>query len=170
MSTKKKSRIQRLKPERVQEGLAATPNPAPNPTPDPPKRKAKPSALADTLRDWESLLNAAVDHAAELGGTEPYRAALAESLDKVKQAKGVQELHDAHRQASTRTLGEVLFEGKDRAVRLRGSIRAALGPTTERLIQFGIRPSRRRQLAQQETPKPVPQPEIVSKKADGSRE
>jgi hypothetical protein len=168
MSTKKKSRIQRLKPERVQEELAATPAPAPDPQPK--KRKAKPSALADTLRDWESLLTAVADHAAELGVAEPYRAALAESLDKVRQAKGVQELHDAHRQTSTRTLGEVLMEGKDRAVRLRGAIQAVLGPTTERLIQFGIRPSRRRQLAQQETPKPVPQPEIVAKKADGSRE
>jgi len=165
MSTKKKSRIQRLKPERVQDGLAATPSP----TPDPPKRKAKPNALADVLREWESLLNAVADHAGELGVAEPYRAARAESLDKVREAKGVQEMYDANRQASTRSLGEALFEGKDRAVRLRGVIRAVLGPTTERLTQFGIRPFRRRQLAKQDAPKPT-QPEIAEKATDGSRE
>ena len=68
-----------------------------------------------------------------------------------------------------RYAGSVLdFEGKDQAVRLRGVIRAALGPTTERLTQFGIRPFRRRQLAQQEPPKPAPQPEIAAAPADRS--
>ena len=157
----KKNRIQRLNPEPVQAALAATP--APDPDPQPKKRKAKPSALSDTLREWESLLNAVADNAADLAPVELYRKAVVESLDKVKQAKGVQELHDANRQASTRTLNEVLLEGKDRVVRLRGAIRAALGPTTERLTQFGIRPLRRRQLAQQKATPELPQPEIAAK-------
>jgi len=159
----KKNRVQRLKPEPVPAELAATPAPDPNPDPQPKKRKAKPAALSDILREWESLLNAVADNMADLGPVELYRKALVESLDQVRQAKGVQELLDANRQAATRTLGEVLLEGKDRVVRLRGAIRAALGPTTERLTQFGIRPLRRRQLAQQKANPQIPQPEIAAK-------
>src|SRR3954468_4578006 len=102
-----------LKPERVQDGLtvrnAANPNsqtekgdttmstnlnsnlnPSPDPTPQS-KKKGKPSAFADILRDWESLLGAVEDQVAALASVGPRRAALADSLEKAKQAKVLQE-------------------------------------------------------------------------------
>jgi hypothetical protein len=89
---------------------------------------------------------------------EPHRAALAETLDKARQAKGLQESHRAGKQTTTQTLKEIVVEGKDRA------IRAELGPTTEQLTQFGIRPLRRRPLRHKQQggtppPAPAPQPE-----------
>ena len=138
--------------------MSTTPNPNPSPNPQPKKRLAKPGALSDLLREWESLLNAVADHAADLGPADPYRAALAESLEKVKQAKGVQELNAAAKQTSTQTLKQMVSEGKDRAIRLRGAIRAALGPTTEMLTQFGIRPLRRRPLRHKQQPSEAPTP------------
>ena len=150
--------------------MSTTPSPSPAPNPQPKKRKSKPSALADVLREWESLLSAVADHAAELAPADPYRTALADSLEKIKQAKGIQELHGATKQMSTQTLKEILVEGKERAIRLRGSIRAALGPTTERLTQFGIPPLRRRALRHKQPveappPAPAPQPEGPAAKA-----
>jgi hypothetical protein len=128
-------------------------------TQQPKKRKSRPNALADTLRQWESILNAVADHPIVLAAVEPHRAALAESLDKAKLAKGVQESQSAGRQATTQVLKETVVEGKDRAIRLRGAIRAELGPTTEQLNQFGIRPLRRRpprHKADSGTPAPPP--------------
>jgi hypothetical protein len=131
----------------------------PDPAPQPKKKKTKPSAFADFLREWESLLAAVADRAPDLAPVEPHRTALAETLDKARKAKGVQESHGASRQSTTQTLKEILVEGKDRAIRLRGAIRAELGPTTEQLTQFGIRPIRRRPLRhKQEAGTPAPPP------------
>jgi hypothetical protein len=145
--------------------MATTPNPNPNPNPQPKKKKTKPSAFADVLQEWASLLTAVADRAPDMAPVEPHRAALAETLEKAKKAKGVQESHGASRQSTTQTLKEILVEGKDRAIRLRGAIRAELGPTTEQLTQFGIRPLRRRPLRHKQqggtpSPTPAPQPEI----------
>jgi hypothetical protein len=149
--------------------MATTPNPNPSPNPQPKKKKNKPSALADVLQEWDSLLAAVADRAPDLAPVEPHRAALAETLDRAKKAKGVQESHGASRQTTTQTLKEILVEGKDQAIRLRGAIRAELGPTTEQLTQFGIRPIRRRPLrhksAAAPTPPPASQPELQAGKA-----
>jgi len=151
------------------------PVPVPNPTPQPKKRKPRPNALADVLRQWESMLNAVADHAAVLAPVEPHRAALADSLDKAKQAKALQESHGAGRQATTQSLQKIVVEGKDHAIRLRGAIRAELGPTTEQLTQFGIRPLRRRPSRNTATPTtpapaPAPQPEVQAGKAVTAKE
>jgi hypothetical protein len=133
------------------------------PDPQPNKKKSKPSALSDTFQDWESLLAAVDDRAPELPGIEPHRSALAASLAKARQTKGVQESHEASRQATTQSLRAIVVEGKDQAIRLRGAIRAALGPTTEKLKQFGIHPLRRRPPRHQEdTPTPPPAVEVVT--------
>ena len=147
--------------------MATTPNPSPSPNPQP-KKKNKPSAFADVLQQWDSLLAAVADRAPDLASVEPHRAALADTLDKAKKAKGVQDSHGASRQTTTQTLKEILVEGKDQAIRLRGAIRAELGPTTEQLTQFGIRPLRRRPLRHKTaapTPPTAPQPELQKAKA-----
>src|SRR5689334_18675974 len=113
-------------------------------TTQPKKRKSKPNAFADHLREWESLLDAVADNAAELAPIEAHRAALAQSLERARQTKALQESHTATRQQTTHTLNRALVEGKDQVIRLRGAIRAELGPTTERLKQFGVHPLRRR--------------------------
>jgi hypothetical protein len=148
-----------------------TPDPHPSPAPQPKKKKSKPSAFADVLRQWDSLLTAVADHATEIPSLEPRRAALAETLEKARTAKGLQESHAASRQTSTQSLQEILVEGKDRAIQLRGAIRAELGPTTEQLNQFGIRPIRRRPLRHKSTPAPAPalQPELQAGKGSWSR-
>ena len=163
-----------LKPERVQEGVAAGPgtgpSPAPGPDPGPQakKKKSKPKAFVDVVHEWESLIGAVETRIPNRAAVEPHRAALAESVDKAKTTKTLQETHDTNRQSSTQDLKAILVEGMDRMIRLRGAIRAELGPTTEQLKQFGIRPIRRRLLQVPDpTPAPPPQPEVAQGKATG---
>jgi len=121
-------------------------HPSPSLPLQPKKRKRRPNAFADHVREWESLLTAAADHAATLEPIDSHRAALADSLEKARQAKALQESYRASQQSTTQTLKEIIVEAKDRAIRLRGAIRAELGTTTEQLTQFGIHPLRRRPL------------------------
>jgi hypothetical protein len=121
-----------------------TPSPSPSPAPDPKKRKPRPSAFADTLRGWEAILTAVADHASVLAPIDPHRAALADSLEKARQVKGIQDSYKGNKQRTTQNLKAIMVEGKDRFTRLRGAIRAELGLTTEQLSQFGIPPLRRR--------------------------
>ena len=137
-----------------------TTHPAPQPVPQAKRRKRKPEALADILRDWESLLAAVADHEGALAVVEPHRAALAESLERARQAKALQESHRASRQRATQALKELRAEGRDRAIRLRGAVRAELGTRTERLVQFGIHPLGRRPLRRKPSETPAPQPEL----------
>jgi hypothetical protein len=142
-----------------------TPSPSPSPAPQPKKRKAKPSAFADTVREWEVLLGAVSDHAAVLAPIDPHRAALADSLDKARQAKALQDSYKGNKQSTTQSLKAIIVEGKDRAIRLRGAIRAELGPTTEQLTQFGIPPLRRRPPRHKpDVPTPAQQPEVQATK------
>jgi hypothetical protein len=124
--------------------MSTTLQPTPRPTAQPKKRRSRPNAFADFVRLWESLLSAVADHATVLAPVEAHRAALAETLEKLKQVKGFQQSRATARQTATQTLKEAVREAKDRAIRLREAIRAELGPTTEQLTQFGIRPLRRR--------------------------
>src|SRR6185369_5717580 len=136
-------------------------NPSLTPNPNPPgrkKKKSKPSAFADVVHEWESLLTAVADQVPNRASIEPHRTALAETLDKAKAAKGAQESHRVSRQMRTQSLQEILVEGTDRMIRLRGAIKAELGPTTEQLNQFGIRPIRRRPLRHKQDPTPAPPP------------
>jgi hypothetical protein len=136
------------------------PSPTPNPNPQPKKRKRS-NAFSDLLVAWEALLGAVSDHGSDLARVEPHRAALADTLEKIKQAKVLQVAHRATKQRTTQTLKAMLMEGKDRAARLRGAIRAELGTANEQLVQFGIPPIRRRvtrsQQSATETPQPVPE-------------
>ncbi|HZF12989.1 MAG TPA: hypothetical protein VFE33_29720 [Thermoanaerobaculia bacterium] len=152
--------------------MSTNPNPnstTPNPTPQPTKKKTRPNAFADTLRDWESLISAVADQAAVLAPIDSHRAALADSLEKARQAKTLQESRVASKQGTTQSLKAIVTEGKDRARRLRGAILAELGTTTEQLKQFGIPPLRRRPPRHNpdgvSTPPPAPQPEVQATKA-----
>jgi hypothetical protein len=127
------------------------------------------------VHQWEALLSAMAEHATELARLEPQRAALAESLEKARQAKALQDSHRAGKQRTTQTLKEIIAEGKERAIRLRGAIRGEMGTSTEQLVQFGIQPIRRRASRAKQggtpapTPTPAPQPEAPGTTAKGAQ-
>jgi len=141
-----------------------------NPSPDPRPKKKGGKSFSDLLVEWESLLDAVADHGADLARVDPYRAALADALAKIKETKSLQISHRATKQRTTQQLKAMLVETKDRAARLRGAIRAEMGTANEQLVQFGISPLRPRvtrsqQSAMETVPPPASQPEVPSTQA-----
>lgn len=100
-------------------------------------------ALADTFHDWESLLRAAAELKDQKG--------LHEHLDKLQAAyERLRELDaeraslQARHQQATQEMGEVKEAGKVAAVELRSVLKGILGHGNERLVQFNMRPIRKR--------------------------
>jgi len=103
-----------------------------------------PSSYADHIRDWESLETAVTDHVDQLGGYEEHLDELQVVKNEVKSVKARQDLHDGARQKATQDLSFALDRGREAAVKMRGFIKAKLGPRNELLNRFGIAPMRRR--------------------------
>ena len=102
------------------------------------------SSYADVIKDWEALLAAALEHALTLPDAERTRIAFQEHVARTKEMKARQDSLTAARQETTQALRKLLLEGKDLAIRLRGAVKANLGPRSEGLVQFGIPPIRKR--------------------------
>lgn len=102
------------------------------------------SSYADVVLDWERLLLAVQDNTDNLPESERLRAALQQHLDETRALKARQVSAAALRQRTTQELKVKLEEGRELAMRLRGTVRAGLGPRNEGLVQFGMAPLRAR--------------------------
>ena len=119
-----------------------------------------PSSYADYIRDWESLETAVADHADLLAGIEAHVVELQGARDEVKSVKAQQDLYAGARQKATQDLGVALERGKEAAVKLRGFVKAKLGPKNELLNRFGVAPVRRRvRTVEKPPPSPPEKPE-----------
>jgi hypothetical protein len=114
-----------------------------------------PSSYADYVQDWESLMAAVQENLSLLPNVDSHLADLSVAVDELKQRKTVQELHSGFRQKATQDLGDALEVGKEAAVKLRGYVKAKLGPKNELLVRFGMAPVRTRH---RRTPVPPPPP------------
>ena len=114
-----------------------------------------PTSYADYVKDWESLLEAVRENQDQLPNVDGNLIELSDLLDQVKQTKTRQELHAGARQKATQDVGLLLDLGKEAAVKLRGFVKAKLGPKNELLVRFGIAPVRTRS---RRTLKPTPPP------------
>lgn len=121
------------------------------------------TTFAAETRDWEGLLAAYMDNADLLVAAEPQKLALEAILSEAKTLKDVQQSHAAVRQESTQRLNELMERGREAARRLRGAVKANLGTKNERLVQFKVKPIRKRGSRKStappaETPPPAPPP------------
>jgi hypothetical protein len=130
------------------------------------------SSYADFIEDWMALLRIVGENAAELPEVERHRQALQEHLDLILARRTQQVQARANRQDSTKSLDELMEQGKEKVKRLRVAIIASLGPKSERLVAYGIAPQRKRgpravkpaeptpptQPTPPETPAPAPTP------------
>jgi hypothetical protein len=116
---------------------------------------------ADFQTDWEGLVTAAQENAANLPTAEPHRVVMEGFLGDFKTTKALQNTHRAGKQKATQDLKDILTRGKEMAIRLRGAIKADLGLKSEELVHYGILPARpraRRSVAATPTPTPTPAP------------
>jgi hypothetical protein len=102
------------------------------------------SSRNDQVEDWSGLLMNAREDEAELGCAAP----LIEALETIQtQAVGLRRRRDAlvaSAQETTRQVNEAFAAGRDADIALRSYIRAVLGPRSEKLLRYGIKPIRRR--------------------------
>jgi hypothetical protein len=103
-----------------------------------------PSSYADYVQDWESLMAAVQASLSLLPNVDSHFTELSVAVDALKQLKATQELHNGFRQKATQDLGDTLELGKEAAVKLRGYVKAKLGPRNELLVRFGMAPARTR--------------------------
>lgn len=126
------------------------------------------NSYADIIRDWEQLLTSAKANAETLPSIETHRLALETHLEATKGTKARQDSHTALRQQATQDLKAMVALGRELAIRLRGAVRADVGPKSELLVQFGmapLRPRTRRSPAAPTTPEPPPDPAGAPKPA-----
>jgi hypothetical protein len=108
------------------------------------KTNRKGNALPDLMSDWSGLLTAVQEDADVLPNVEPHRQAMEQALKDVQEAKARQEMHTASKQQATQDLKAKVANGKEKAIRLRGAVRADIGPRSERLVHYRIAPLRKR--------------------------
>jgi hypothetical protein len=102
------------------------------------------SSHADVVDDWEGLLTAARNQVEKLPDIGRHISALELVLGQTKAMKAQQDSFTAARQEATQELKKLVAEGRDLAIRLRGAVKAEIGPRSERLVQFNMKPIRKR--------------------------
>ena len=113
---------------------------------------------ADVVDDWEGLLTAARNHPEQLPDIARHVAALELVLGQTKAMKAKQGEHTADRQLATQELRILVARGRELAIRLRGAVKAEIGTKSERLVEFKMKPSRKRRKAKTEEPPEVKTP------------
>ncbi|HEX9941945.1 MAG TPA: hypothetical protein VGG03_08015 [Thermoanaerobaculia bacterium] len=110
-------------------------------------------ALADTFKDWDQLLQAAEPHS-DAKELKVHLAELETALHRLRELEARREHLRAQRQQATQELVEVREAGKLVAIQIRSILKGVFGHGSERLVEFNMRPRRRRR--KDAPPSPVP--------------
>jgi hypothetical protein len=132
------------------------------------------TSLADFVTDWEKLLKNVTDTATELPNIDVYKTPLDQMLAEAKDGLALAAARIGVKQQETQDRQTLMKEGKEAASKLRLAIKAHFGPKSERLLQYGIKPIRKRikkattpvtEEPGPETPTPAPHSEPTTKPA-----
>lgn len=115
-----------------------------------------PTSIPDITDDWQQLLGAYVANASELQSVEALSRQLTETLTQVQEYGLQEKARRADRQQFTKLRQETIQRGKEIASRLRAGIKAVYGGKSEKLVEFGISPFRRRVRSKEKEPQPAP--------------
>lgn len=113
--------------------------------------------FGELVEKWDQLANAVEVNALPLLHTER------EQLQAVVvQARELSKRQDAERaisQQTTQELNAAMTIGRELSLRLRNGVKALLGPKSEKLVEYGLQPQRRRTRSKNggETKKPASQ-------------
>ena len=98
----------------------------------------------DVVSDWQRLLVATQENAAQMPDVSVERADLEKALELAQEAKNRQDLHRSEKQKATQDLSAALARGKDAAIQIRAAAKFKLGSRNEKLSQFRVAPLRKR--------------------------
>jgi hypothetical protein len=111
--------------------------------------------FGDLIEKWDQLANAVEVNALPLLQTE--REQLQAAVVKARELSKRQDAERAVAQQTTKELQAVMLNGRELSLRLRNGVTAVLGPKNEKLVEYGLRPQRRRTRSKEgdETKKPA---------------
>lgn len=122
-------------------------------------------SLADFVTDWDRLVKNVATNAAELPDLAVYKAPLEQLLAKAQEGMARAKIHQGLKQEENKAVQTLIDAGKEAAVKLRAAIKAHLGPRSERLIDYGMKPLRPRSKTSKKAKKakkPEPNPAPAS--------
>ncbi|HEX4964552.1 MAG TPA: hypothetical protein VF173_27295 [Thermoanaerobaculia bacterium] len=120
---------------------------------------SKSNRNANDLKEWGETTTAIVANAAELPQTEMPRVALEKLTEELRQLVVGQNLAQATKLQTTQRMAEIHSEGAKLATILRFMIKQHFGNTSDKLVEFGVKPfrgGRPRKAVPTEVPPPVP--------------
>jgi hypothetical protein len=115
------------------------------------------SSLADFVADWDRLVKNVTSNAADLPDLTMYKAPLEQLLDKAQEGMARSKIHQGLKQEENKAVEKLMDAGKEAALKLRAAIKAHLGPRSERLIDYGMKPLRPRSKSSKKAKKPAPE-------------
>ena len=115
-----------------------------------------PTSIPDITDDWQQLLGAYTVNASTLWSSEALSRELTDTLTQVQEYGLQEKASRAERQQFTKKRQETILRGKEIASRLRAGIKAVYGGKSEKLVEFGISPFRRRTRSKEKEPQPAP--------------
>lgn len=114
--------------------------------------KQQQTRFSDYVTEWEHLLTTLAANSGDLPYLETSRAKLQGFLDDARNFAMQQDLHASGKQSASQSLRTTLANGKKLATFLRTGLKEHYGNTSEKLVEFGISPFRRKKKEPTVTP------------------
>jgi hypothetical protein len=99
---------------------------------------------SDSVTEWEHLLSTVAANTADIPHLEAPREKLKALLEQSRSLAMQQDLHTANKLAVSQQLKVALADGRKLATFLRTGLKEHYGNRSEKLVEFGISPFRRR--------------------------
>jgi hypothetical protein len=112
--------------------------------------------LSTVVSGWERFMAALVANASDFAHVEEHRGQLQLLLERARALAVEHNLHTAAKQDAARQLAEILAEGGKLATFLRNAVKVRYGNRSDKLVEFGLQPLRRRRRTPGEPEKPAP--------------
>ncbi len=105
------------------------------------------SAFVDFTGDWKQFMLAYDANAADLAHLQPQRNELEVIHTRAITLSSRQDALRAELNQTTKDLNETMAQGKDLSSRLKATVKGHYGAMSEKLLEFQMKPFRRRQRA-----------------------
>lgn len=102
------------------------------------------TSIPDVQYDWENLGAAYRNNAPDLVGLDPLAGELDLVLTELRGLTKQQATLKAAAQQATKEIADRVARGRLLATRLRNGVKAHYGTRTEKVLEFGVRPFRKR--------------------------
>lgn len=112
--------------------------------------------FSTVVSGWERFMTALAANASDFTHVEAHRGELQLLLERARALAVEHDLHTAAKQDAARQLAEVLGEGSKLATFLRNAVKVRYGNRSDKLLEFGVQPLRRRRRSAGEQEKPAP--------------